>query len=338
MKVAIVGCGNVSALHFDAAYNSPLAELAAAVDIKPERAEKYARKYGINAYTDYYEMLDKERPDTVHICTPHYLHTKYAIEALSRGINVLSEKPCSVSDEEVKALREAQKNSPAQYAVCFQNRYNSCIKKLIEIRDSGELGGITAIRAFVTWSRGADYYSDDWHGTREKECGSLLINQAIHTLDLIGYIGGDCKALTAHVFNDSLRGITECEDTATIRFELESGVTAVFYGTLAHGSNAPVIIETEFEKGTLRTEGEKLFRIENDGSINEISLKAKEAGGRDYWGSGHPSLIGDFYDAVSTGRKFTTDAFSGGKAAKIVFAAYRSSETGTRIEIDNTEE
>ena len=337
MKVAIVGCGNVSELHFYAAYNSQLAELVAAVDIKPERAEKYASKYGINAYTDYYEMLEKEHPDTVHICTPHYLHTKYAVEALSRGINVLSEKPCSVSDEEVSALRAAQKNSAAQYAVCFQNRYNSCIKRLIKIRDSGELGRITAIRAFVTWKRGADYYSDDWHGTRDKECGSLLINQAIHTLDLIGYIGGDCRALTAHVHNDALRGITECEDTATIRFELESGVTAVFYGTLAHGSNSPVIIEAEFEKGILRTEGEKLFRISDEG-ISEIPLNAKEAGGRDYWGSGHPSLISDFYDAITTGRKFTTDAFSGGKAAKIVFAAYRSSQTGTRIEIDHTEE
>jgi predicted dehydrogenase len=338
MRVAIVGCGNVSALHFDAADNSPLAELVAAVDIKPERARKYAEKYGINAYTDYYEMLDKEQPDTVHICTPHYLHTTYAVEALTRGINVLSEKPCSVSDEEVRALQKAQKASSAQYAVCFQNRYNSCIKRLIEVRDSGELGRIKAIRAFVTWFRGADYYSDDWHGTREKECGCLLINQAIHTIDLIGYIGGDCRALTAHVSNDSLQGIIECEDTASMRMELENGVTAIFYGTLAHGSNAPVIIEVAFEKGTLRTEGEKLFSIEEDGSINEISLKSKEAGGRDYWGSGHPSLIGDFYDAVATGREFSTDAFSGGKAAKIVFAAYRSSELGARVEIDNTEE
>ena len=93
MKVAIVGCGNVSALHFDAAFRSPAAQLAAAVDIKPERANRYAEKYGIKAYTDYYEMLDSEKPDVVHICTPHYLHTKYAVEALSRGINVLSEKP-----------------------------------------------------------------------------------------------------------------------------------------------------------------------------------------------------------------------------------------------------
>ncbi|MBR3437894.1 MAG: Gfo/Idh/MocA family oxidoreductase [Clostridia bacterium] len=338
MKVAIVGCGNVSALHFDAAFKSPLAELTAAVDIKPERALKYAAKYGINAYTDYYEMLDAEKPDVVHICTPHYLHTTYAVEALKRGINVLSEKPCSVNDEEVRILREAQKNSSAQYAVCFQNRYNSCIKRLIKVRDSGELGSIKAIRAFVTWRRDKEYYSDDWHGTREKECGCLLINQAIHTLDLIGCIGGDCKALSAHVSNDGLREIIECEDTASIRMELENGVTAVFYGTLAYGSNSPVLIEVVFENGILRTEGEKLFKIEDDGSINEISLKAKEAGGRDYWGSGHPSLIGDFYDAISTGRKFTTDAFSGGKAAKIVFAAYRSSELGARIEIDNTEE
>ncbi|MBQ4244226.1 MAG: Gfo/Idh/MocA family oxidoreductase [Clostridia bacterium] len=330
MKVAVVGCGGVSALHFDAAFRSPCAQLVAAVDIKPERARYYAEKYGINAYTDYYEMLEKERPDTVHICTPHCFHTEYSVRALNEGINVLCEKPCSVNDEEIEALQNAQSASSAKYAVCFQNRYNACIRRVLEARDSGAYGKIKAIRAFVTWNRGEDYYSDDWHGTLAMECGSLLINQAIHTIDLITYIGGKALSLDAHIANDHLKGVIETEDTACIRFELENGVNAVFYGTTGYGENAPVFIEVVFENGILRCEGEKFFKVE-DGAPSEIELTPLDKGGKDYWGSGHPVLINDFYNAIENGTKFETDAFSGAEAAKAVFAAYRSSESGERV-------
>lgn len=330
MKVAVVGCGNISRLHFAAADANPLTDLVAAVDIKGDRARAYAEKYGINAYTDYDEMLEKEHPDIVHICTPHYLHTPYAIKALEKGINVFCEKPCSVSDDEVEQLRNAQEKSGAHFGVCFQNRYNKCIQYIKNAQSAGKTGRLLGIRAFVTWNRGEKYYSDDWHGTREKECGCLLINQAIHTLDLIEYIGGNISALTAHVSNDHLQGIIEGEDTASILFDLENGAKAVFYGTTAYGTDAPVIIEAAFENGTYRTEGEKLYET-TDGVIKEIPLETLQAGGKQYWGSGHPAIINDFYSSISEGRPFATDAFSGGKAAKTVFAAYRSSDTNSKI-------
>ena len=124
MKVAVVGCGGVSALHFDAAFRSPCAQLVAAVDIKPERARYYAEKYGINAYTDYYEMLEKERPDTVHICTPHCFHTEYSVRALNEGINVLCEKPCSVNDEEIRSERDSNPRGVAAKRFSRPPRYD----------------------------------------------------------------------------------------------------------------------------------------------------------------------------------------------------------------------
>lgn len=333
MKVAIVGCGNISRLHFSAVNENPYTRPVAAVDIKPERAQRYAEKYGISAYTSYEEMLEKEKPDAVHLCIPHYLHTQYAITALSRNIHVLSEKPCSVSEAEVEALRRAQEQSSASYGVCFQNRYNKCIKKIKKLSNSGELGKILAVRAFLTWDRREGYYSDDWHGRRDKECGCLLINQAIHTLDLIQYIAGGCKALTAHVSNDHLEGVIDGEDTASILFELANGVSGVFYGTTAYAANAPVLIEVAFEKGVLRAEGEKLFKILPDGGIEEQAIEQLNAPGQHYWGSGHSALIGDFYECIKQGRPFPVDAFEGGEAALMVAAAYRSAESGKRINI-----
>ncbi len=325
MKVAVIGCGNISALHFKALSGIPDVEIIAAVDIKPERADKKAAEYSAKAYYGIDGLFKNEKPDAVHICTPHYLHTPMAIKALENGANVLIEKPCSVTREEISALRDAQEKSGKQVAVCFQNRYNACVQYVKKIISSGEMGRVKAIRAFVTWSRGEDYYSDDWHGTLEKECGGVLINQAIHTVDLIQYLGGRCRKLTAHTSNDHLKGVIEVEDTASILMELDGGATAILYATTAFAENSGVLVEVVLEKGKLRFEGEKLYKIGEDDSLCEIDCGAASRFiGQKYWGAGHSSLIGDFYDCLKTGRKFGIDAFEGGRAAEIVAASYES--------------
>ncbi|MBO5858654.1 MAG: Gfo/Idh/MocA family oxidoreductase [Clostridia bacterium] len=335
MKVAVIGCGNISRLHFITLSENPDTEIVAVADIKQERADASASKYGAKAYYGIDELLENEAPDAIHICTPHYLHTAMAAKALAKGIHVLTEKPCSATLEEVDALRKAQSLSGKQLGICFQNRYNGCVQKAKNILDSGEMGNVKAIRAFVTWSRDADYYADDWHGTLEKECGGVLINQAIHTVDLVQYFGGKCKALTAHVANDHLKGVIEVEDNASIRMELENGVTAMLYATTAYAENSDVIVEILTEKGKLRVEGEKLYSFNEKGSIVEIECGSNVVyHGESYWGNGHSALINDFYDCLKNGRKFEIDAFEGGHAAKIVAASYKSAASGKSINVD----
>jgi predicted dehydrogenase len=260
-----------------------------------------------------------------------------AIKALSKGINVLIEKPCSVSLDEVDALRKAQANSGKQLAVCFQNRYNPCVQQAKKIILSGEMGKVKAARAFVTWFRDKAYYSDDWHGTLDKECGGVLINQSIHTMDLLQYLSGRCEKVTAHVSNDSLKGIIEVEDTASVLLELDGGVNAVFYATLAYAENSPVFIDISLENGKLRIEGEKLFVTDANGCISEATTKADTVyHGQHYWGSGHSSLINDYYYCLKSGKKFEIDAFEGGKAAKIVAAAYESSKKCETVQVERS--
>lgn len=136
MKVAIVGCGNVSKNHFAAIENIPSVQIVATVDIIAERAQEKAEKYGAKAYTDFDEMLMAEKPECVHIATPHYLHTEMAIKALESGAHVFVEKPCSTSVEEADRLIDAMNRTGRQVGVCFQNRYNSStitMKKLIDV-------------------------------------------------------------------------------------------------------------------------------------------------------------------------------------------------------------
>lgn len=334
MKVAVIGCGNVSKMHLKALEEIPEAEIIAVADVKPERAECAAAKYGARAYCDFDELLNAEKPDSIHICTPHYLHTDMAVKALAAGINVLTEKPCSVSFEEVEKLCKAQKENGKQLAVCFQNRYNNCVCKAKEIIENGSLGKLKSIRALVTWCRGEDYYSDDWHGTADKECGGVLINQAIHTVDLVQYLGGKCKKVTAHVSNDHLKGIIEVEDNASVLMELDGEKTALLYATTAYAENSDVLIELSFESGKLRLEADRLYNVDSNGDSQRISDETETVcHGKSYWGSGHSALIGDYYDCIKNNKKFEIDAFEGGEAAKIVFAAYKSSETGKSVDI-----
>ena len=334
MKVAVIGCGNVSVMHFNALKEIPDTEIVAVADIKPERADKKAEEYGARAYYDFDTLLENEELDCVHICTPHYLHTPMAVKALKKGINVLLEKPCSVSIKEIEELRAAEKESGKQLGICFQNRYNDCVQEAKRIIDSGEMGEVKAVRAFVTWMRDREYYSDDWHGTLDKECGGVMINQSIHTMDLLQYLGGKCKKVTAHISTDKFGGFIEVEDTANVLLELENGATAVFYATLAFSENSDVLIELSFENKKLRIEGEKLYSIESDGKITEITSKNDAVyHGQRYWGSGHSALINDYYHCLKSGDKFKIDAVEGGRAAMIVASCYESSKSGKPIEI-----
>ena len=327
MKTAIIGCGGISQVHRAVLAAMDGVEIAAVADIKPDRAQAAAAACGARAYENYLTMLDAEAPDCVHICTPHALHTPMALEALRRGIHVLTEKPCATSPAEIDALIRAQRESGCQVGVCFQNRYNSAVQALKTALAQPETGPVKAIRAFVTWNRGRDYYADDWHGTRALECGGVLINQAIHTVDLIQYLGGGCKAVTGHISNDHLQGVIEVEDTAALRMTLQNGGVALLYATTAYGEDARVLLEVHCANAVFRMEGgDLLFRLGADGTPVRLPTDAPaEVLGKQYWGGGHTALIRDFYNHLATGRPFPIDAAEGGKACAIVAACYQSS-------------
>ena len=99
-RAAVIGCGNISVMHLDSITHLEGLELAAVCDIRPERAQHAAEKYHTKAYTDYRRLLEEEKPDAVHLCLPHYLHTPAAQDAIRAGVHVLSEKPMSIRYED----------------------------------------------------------------------------------------------------------------------------------------------------------------------------------------------------------------------------------------------
>ena len=163
MRVSVIGCGNISNVHLEILASMEGIEISSVADIVAEKADKAAEKYGCKAYYDYRKMLDEEHPDVVHICTPHYLHVEMAVEALSRDIHVLCEKPCAMNREELAKIKMAQLMSTCEYGVCFQNRYNASVMAVKKAVETGKYGAIKGARAIVQWCRNEDYYSDDWH-------------------------------------------------------------------------------------------------------------------------------------------------------------------------------
>lgn len=333
MKTAVIGCGNISRCHFNILGKIDGVEIAAVCDIKRERAENAASLHGGEIYTDYIKMLDEVKPDCVHVCTPHYLHGEMAAEALRRGIHVLCEKPCAMNEEGLRLIENALKDSSAQFGVCFQNRYNESVRTVKAILGSGEYGDIVCARASVHWKRELSYYSDDWHGTKDKEGGGVLINQAIHTLDLLRYLlGEDFDYAWGHALNEKF-GELEVEDTVNIRFETQSGKIAVFNATIGAGMDHPVMIDIVCEKASLRIEGNSAYKIEN-GVYEKLYLPEDNAFvGRKYWGNGHEALIPDFYDCLKTGRKFPVGFEEGRKSVKEFLAVYESSQKGEKVKI-----
>ena len=334
MKVSVVGCGMVSRNHLRVLKSMKNIEISSVVDIKKDRADTAAKKYGCRAYYDFDTMLEEDKPDSIHICTPHYLHVPMAVAALKKGIHVLCEKPCAINEDDLVLLRSSQRQSSANFGVCFQNRYIASVRAVKDIIDKNIFGKIQSVRAFVHWSRDEAYYSDDWHGTLKKEGGGVTVNQSIHTQDLMRYLmGSDTVSVTAHTFNDHLKGKIEVEDTVHALFEYENGVTALFNATTAFPDNMPAMIDINCKRATLRIEGENAYVIKH-GKAKRLRLKNKESLiGKSYWGSGHSPLIKDFYSHIEKGKPFPIDAFEGGKAVEEFLAIYRSSEKGEKVKL-----
>lgn len=311
MRVAIVGCGTIANMHADALKQTDDITLVACCDILPQRAEEMAKPFGANVYTDYCTMLDTEVLDAVHICTPHYIHLEMAEQAADRGIAVFTEKPPVITWEQWERFSSLEGRVPV--GICFQNRYNPESILLRDLAQSKHIGTIQGGKAMVTWSRSRAYYdSAQWRGGLTTEGGGVLINQAIHTLDLLVRCLGEPDSIQANASNYHLQDCIEVEDTMDAYLQYPNGKTALFYATTAYAANSPVQIELVSDKGTFRMEEGTLTCLWNDGKVETIKpapLK-RTADGQDYWGHAHTVCIQDFYDALKNKRPYQNDIAS----------------------------
>ncbi|KWX69738.1 Gfo/Idh/MocA family protein [Paenibacillus jilunlii] len=322
---AIIGCGAIAPLHANAIQSMEGARLVAVVDTDPVRADQAAHDYGCEAAADYRQLLGRTDIGIVHLCTPHHLHAPMAAEFLQAGHHVLTEKPMALDVPSARRMQEAASASKGQLGVVFQNRYNAPSIRIKETIDSGIMGQLICMKGIVTWHRSEDYYTESsWRGKWATEGGGVLINQTIHTLDLLQWFGGEIASVTGSVTTDVLNEVIEVEDTAHACIRFKNNVRGLFYGTNAYSVNSPVEMELIFEQGTLLLRRDCLY-LWKDGQETLLSEPVSTAvEGKSYWGTSHKRLILDFYKHVREGRKFWIDASEGIKALEVIAGIYKS--------------
>lgn len=324
LRVALIGCGAISDNHIKAILDSGKADLVAICDVNLTRANAKKEKHGLNAkvYSDYRQMLNDEQLDAVHIATPHYLHCEMALEALKRNINVFLEKPMCIKEEDIEKLIEAERASNARVCVCFQNRFNSTT--LYARRIANEDGGVLNAFATLFWKRDSAYYAqDEWRGKSELEGGGVMINQAIHTIDLLCYFLGKPQKIIASKSNHTLQGVIEVEDSCEGFIDFENGKRGNFYATNSAeiGDFTTVILMTKNHRIELR---HPYLFIDN--TLIEDAQNLIPSVGKACYGEGHNYIISAFYTALLDGTDVPVSLSDAEAATRVVLASYRSND------------
>ena len=225
LGIGLVGCGGVFNAHVNYIAADPDATIVQVADIKPERAKAAGEKLQCAYTTNWEDLLQNDRIDIVHLTTPHYLHSPHAIAFLNAGKHVLQEKPMAENLQAAIRTLECVRTAKPYFGVCFQNRFNTpsvFVKKAVE---EGTYGKVLGVKGLVTWHRFREYYTESgWRGTFETEGAGVLINQSIHTLDLLRYLVGDTiVGIQGNIATRTLSEWIEVEDTADCTLFFKNG-------------------------------------------------------------------------------------------------------------------
>ncbi|WP_395358617.1 Gfo/Idh/MocA family protein [Streptomyces sp. YH02] len=228
IRTAIVGTGGIAGICHVPALRAQAhrAEIVAAVDVDAARAEAFAAEHGIPAvHTDLHAMLDEQRPDLVHLCTPPFLHADQAVACLESGAWVWCEKPVARSLAEIDRIRAAEGTAVA--GAVFQHRYGSGVRHLRERIAAGTLGRPLVAQCVTAWYRDDAYYDVPWRGTWESEGGGPTLGHGIHQMDLMLAVLGDWAEVRAMAGRLERDVQTEDVSTALVRFENGAIATVV---------------------------------------------------------------------------------------------------------------
>lgn len=311
-RAAIIGLGDISQIHIAGILANPEITLCGLCDINPEANQGLPE--GVPFFTDYKEMIKQTQPDCVHICLPHYLHYPVAKEVAEMGCNVFCEKPVALTTKEAEEYVKLEAEHPGLHiGICLQNRLNESVEMLKELIDSGKYGKVTGTRGIVPWYRAKEYYDiKPWRGKWETAGGGCMINQSVHTLDLLYFLGGTIKGVHASVGQLLDYGI-EVEDTVTARLEYENGARGLFFATNANHKNESVQIAVQLERGEFLIRDNVLYEVQEDGTQKKLIEDEKMPGSKFYYGASHSKLIARFYKCLEDG----TDHYITVKDAKM---------------------
>jgi UDP-N-acetyl-2-amino-2-deoxyglucuronate dehydrogenase len=257
LRFAIVGCGVIGTTHAEAISTLPDAQLVAVCDPVPERAHKLADKYGVTPYLDLQEMLDREQLDVVNICTPSGLHGEQACQVMRSGRHVIVEKPIEISLPAIKEMLRVQREHHVKLAVISQHRFDAAAKQVHKLVEEQAFGKLVLGNVIVPWWRSQAYYdSGAWRGTWQLDGGGTLMNQSIHSIDLLQWFMGPVRSVYA--YTDTLVHHIETEDVAVAVLRFANGSLGTIAATTGAYPGVTTRIEIFGDKGSAIIEDDKL--------------------------------------------------------------------------------
>ena len=336
---AVVGLG-VGRTHCDAAYNSKNAVLVAVCDLMDAKLESAKKAYnGVLTYKSFDEMLKNPDIDIVSVCVPSGLHAELAVKALESGKHVLVEKPIDISVENAMKIETARIKTGLKAGVIHQNRFNAVMKPVKDAIDSGKLGRLILGNFGVKWFREQSYYDNGgWRGTWAMDGGGSLMNQAIHTVDLMQWLMGEVKSVfsTMGIYKHKI----ETEDLTASIIKFKSGAAATFTSSTCCYPGISTDIQLYGEKGSIELDADvlKLWKIIGGDSFEESEMLETYGSGNGMAVASNPSLVlghafqvGDMISAVIENREPAVVPLEAIKSVRIVNAIYESAKTGKEI-------
>ena len=335
LKFGIIGAGNIAPVHATAIQSIPDAELVAVADPDPKHAGAVVAQFGGKVYSDYHDLLACSDVDVVTLCVPHYLHAPITLEAAAAGKHVLCEKPMAISLTECDAMIAACKKAGVTLGVIFQGRFEPLAIQLKEAIDAGVLGRLLWVSANVFWHRTDAYYKTaPWRGTWAHEGGGVLINQAVHALDLLLWLVGKPAQVTGRI--RTLNHQIEVEDCAMAQLEFENGQIGVVQATTIAIPGYPERIEIYGSKGSaIYHKGagqlEWHFLDASKDHLEKVEASNGAAQPMDISPIAHTAQFKDFADAIREKRRPKVSGEDGRISIELIEAIYRSSRQNTTI-------
>ena len=328
IRVAVVGCGRISARHFESivTHQKDLV-LIAICDNDPETLEAFAKKYSVPAYLELDEVLDKEELDLVVLCTPSGVHSSQAICIAKKNIHVLTEKPMATRWQDGINMVKACDSNGVFLFVVKQNRRNSTLQLLKKATIEKRFGKIHMVSINVFWTRPQSYYDqgNGWRGTWELDGGAFM-NQASHYVDLLDWLIGPVEKV--HAMTSTHRDI-EAEDTGVLNVKWRSGALGSMSVTmLTYPKNLEGSITILGEKGTARIGGVAVNDIQvwdfNDSREYDAKIKEVNYETQSVYGFGHPLYYENVIEVLRGVSEPETDGKQGLRSLELLIASYLS--------------
>jgi len=336
LRFGIIGCGVIGHIHAEAIATLPDAQLVAVVDTVLKPAQKLMEEFHVKHYGNLQEMLAREHLDIVDICTPSGQHGEHACQVMRGGVNVIVEKPLEITRAAIAEMLRVQQETGVKLAVISQHRFDPDTIKVHDLVEAQAFGRLVLGNALVPWWRSQAYYdSRAWRGTWELDGGGVLMNQSIHSIDLLQWLMGPVKSIFA--YTDTLVHRMETEDVAVAVLRFANGALGTIAATTGAYPGTGTRIELHGDKGSAVIEDDRLSYLHLAQDDRELRAPTAPAGPSAAQNPAtlairsHALQIEDMIRAIRENGAPLVDGYAARHPVEIILGIYESARTHQEV-------